>query len=412
MAAQCLAGLPGHDRAQVVVVGAEAHVCVMQTSLELLEDGKEVYVVADAIASRRAADRDIALTRMRDEGIRVVTREMVAFEWLGEAGTPLFRRRSSQVSSSSVSARTCRMSFLAILAALGLEQWRAFAWRASVERAFVRYARWIEREWNGGTAQHGWFALVVAIAPPVLVVEGVFLAGWLVHPAVGLVLNVVVLYFMMGFRRFSHAVSAIVNAFKANDLAEARRALAAWRGGSVSELTSEDVARLAIERGLVDAYRQVFARDLLVRDPARVRRARCSTAPWRCSRRNGDAPPPGIEPTPLTQARDEFGRPARKLLALLDWIPVRLTALSFAIVGDFEDAVACWRTQAHLWATAGRRPRHRHSAGERRRRAGRAAGRAAAGAGRRAGRARRTGHRRAGRRRTCCLPPSDWCGGR
>jgi nicotinamidase-related amidase len=90
VAAQCLAELPGHDRAQVVVVGAEAHVCVLQTSLELLEDGKEVYVVADAIASRHAADRDIALTRMRDEGIRVVTREMVAFEWLAVAGTPLF----------------------------------------------------------------------------------------------------------------------------------------------------------------------------------------------------------------------------------------------------------------------------------------------------------------------------------
>jgi len=65
-------------------------VCVLQTSLELLEDGKEVYVVADAVASRRPADRDVALTRMRDEGIRVVTREMVAFEWLNVAGTPLF----------------------------------------------------------------------------------------------------------------------------------------------------------------------------------------------------------------------------------------------------------------------------------------------------------------------------------
>ena len=91
VSAECLANLPGHDRAQVVVVGAEAHVCVLQTSLELLEDGKEVYVVADAIASRRPEDRDVALTRMRDEGIRVVTREMVAFEWLGEAATPLFR---------------------------------------------------------------------------------------------------------------------------------------------------------------------------------------------------------------------------------------------------------------------------------------------------------------------------------
>jgi len=90
VAAQSLAALPGHDRAQVVVVGAEAHVCVMQTSLELLEDGKEVYVVADAIASRHAADRDVAIRRMRHEGIRIVTREMVAFEWLAVAGTPLF----------------------------------------------------------------------------------------------------------------------------------------------------------------------------------------------------------------------------------------------------------------------------------------------------------------------------------
>ena len=91
VAAQCLASLPGHDRAQVVVVGAEAHVCVLQTSLELLEDGKEVYVVADAVASRHSLDREVALTRMRDEGIRVVTREMVTFEWLGEAATPLFQ---------------------------------------------------------------------------------------------------------------------------------------------------------------------------------------------------------------------------------------------------------------------------------------------------------------------------------
>ena len=96
VAAQCLPGLPGHDRAQVVVAGAEAHVCVLQTSLELLEDGKEVYVVADAVASRHPADRDFALTRMRDEGIRVVTREMVAFEWLAEAPTALFREVNNE----------------------------------------------------------------------------------------------------------------------------------------------------------------------------------------------------------------------------------------------------------------------------------------------------------------------------
>ncbi|MFO1323850.1 MAG: hydrolase [Burkholderiales bacterium] len=91
VAEQCLAKLPGGERAQIVIAGAEAHVCVMQSALELLEDGKEVFVVADAVGSRRQFDRDIALVRMRDEGVRVVTREMVAFEWLGEAGTPLFR---------------------------------------------------------------------------------------------------------------------------------------------------------------------------------------------------------------------------------------------------------------------------------------------------------------------------------
>jgi adenosylcobinamide-phosphate synthase len=243
------------------------------------------------------------------------------------------------------------MSFLAILAAIGLEQWRAIAWRARVERAFVRYARWIERRWNGGTAQHGWFALVAAIAPPVLIVEGLFLAAWIVHPLLGFVFTVIVLYFMMGFRRFSHAVSAIVNAFKASDLAEARRALAAWRGGPVSELSSEDVARLAIERGLVDAYRQVFAVIfwfVILPGPAGAvlyRAAALLAREWGMLA-------PGIEASPHTQARSEFGRPARQVLAVLDWIPVRLTALSFAIVGDFEDAVACWRAQAHLWAIA------------------------------------------------------------
>ena len=90
VAAQCLAGLPGNDRAQMVLIGAETHVCVLQSALELLEDGKEVFVVADAVGSRRPFDRDMALLRMREEGVRIVTREMVVFEWLGEAGTALF----------------------------------------------------------------------------------------------------------------------------------------------------------------------------------------------------------------------------------------------------------------------------------------------------------------------------------
>ena len=96
VAAECLGALPGADRAQVVVAGVETHVCLLQTALELLEEGKEVYVVADAVGSRRAFDRDWALARMRKEGVRIVTREMVVFEWLGEADTPLFRAVSKE----------------------------------------------------------------------------------------------------------------------------------------------------------------------------------------------------------------------------------------------------------------------------------------------------------------------------
>lgn len=241
------------------------------------------------------------------------------------------------------------MSVVAILIALGLEQWRAFDWRAGVERAFVRYARMLERKFNGGTRQHGVYAAIAAVAPPVALAAGLFWLADALHPLLGLLVNVIVLYFLMGFRRFSHAISAIVVALQAADLGAARRALGAWRGGSTADLASADIARLAIERGLVDAYRQVFAVlfwFVVLPGPAGAvlyRAVALLAEEWK-------GPVPGVEPSPLVQSRGEFGRPARKLLAVLDWIPVRLTALSFAVVGDFEDAVACWRTQAARWA--------------------------------------------------------------
>jgi len=242
------------------------------------------------------------------------------------------------------------MSLVAILLALGLEQWRAFDWRAGVERAFVRYARLLERKLNGGTRQHGVIAAIAAVAPPVIAVAALYWLADALHPLAGLVVNVIVLYCLMGFRRFSHALSAIVAALSANDLPAARRALSAWRSGaSTMDLASGDVARLAIERGLVDAYRQVFAVIfwfVVLPGPAGAvlyRAAALLAEEWR-------GPVPGIEPSPLVQSRSEFGLPARALLIALDWLPVRLTALSFAVVGDFEDAVACWRTQASRWS--------------------------------------------------------------
>ncbi len=87
---------PGGDRAQFIVAGTEAHVCVQQTVLDLLDHGRRVFVVEEALGSRRPSDKALALERMRQHGADIVSREMVAFEWLRQAGTELFREISRE----------------------------------------------------------------------------------------------------------------------------------------------------------------------------------------------------------------------------------------------------------------------------------------------------------------------------
>ncbi len=90
----CLRGVSALDRPQVVVCGIEAHICVLQSAMDLQSSGKQVFVVADCVASRDPYNRSIALERMRQHGIVIVSREMVAFEWLGVSGTEEFREIS------------------------------------------------------------------------------------------------------------------------------------------------------------------------------------------------------------------------------------------------------------------------------------------------------------------------------
>jgi len=78
-------------REQWVLCGIETHVCVYQTALDLLRDGRQVALAADAVSSRRPRDRDLALGRMRELGVQVMSTEMVLFEILRQAGTPDFR---------------------------------------------------------------------------------------------------------------------------------------------------------------------------------------------------------------------------------------------------------------------------------------------------------------------------------
>ena len=80
----------GDDR-DVIAIGCEAHVCVLQTVLGLLDAKRRVFVVSDAIGARHPDNRDAALRRMGRHGAEVVTTEMVVFEWLGTAAHPRFR---------------------------------------------------------------------------------------------------------------------------------------------------------------------------------------------------------------------------------------------------------------------------------------------------------------------------------
>ena len=83
--------LQAPERGTIVIAGCEAHVCLLQTALDLIEDEFDVWVVTDACSSRTERNRDAAFDRLAGAGAELVTTEMVAFEWLGSCEHPAFK---------------------------------------------------------------------------------------------------------------------------------------------------------------------------------------------------------------------------------------------------------------------------------------------------------------------------------
>ncbi len=79
------------DKSQIILVGMEAHICVLQTALDLIAQGKQVMVVEDAIISRHAANRSNAIARMANAGAIITNTESVLYEWLGDAKHEAFK---------------------------------------------------------------------------------------------------------------------------------------------------------------------------------------------------------------------------------------------------------------------------------------------------------------------------------
>lgn len=100
----CRERLEALGRHQPIVAGTETHVCVLQTTLALKEAGFEPYVAVDAVSSRKAVDREVALDRLRQAGVGFVTTEMVLFEWLARGDTDEFRDLLPLIKSESLPA--------------------------------------------------------------------------------------------------------------------------------------------------------------------------------------------------------------------------------------------------------------------------------------------------------------------
>ncbi|PBJ10112.1 isochorismatase family protein [Flavobacterium sp. ACN6] len=79
------------ERKQIIVVGTEAHICVQQTVLDLLELDYEVFILESAVGTRNPDDKIKAVERMRQNGAEIITKDMLAFEWLEKADREIFK---------------------------------------------------------------------------------------------------------------------------------------------------------------------------------------------------------------------------------------------------------------------------------------------------------------------------------
>lgn len=248
------------------------------------------------------------------------------------------------------------MALFSLILALLLEQVRPVNPYGAAFQVFGRWTEAVAANFNAGERRHGALGWLCAVLPWVVAVNMVF---WILHsisPIFAWAWNVVVVYFTMGFRQFSHGFTVVLEALRAGQLDRARAALGQWREESVDEYTQAEVAKVSIEQGLLGSHRHVFGviawfvfvpavfgtvlpgtLAILLSGPGGAVLYRLSALLGeRWGARNDEE-------------FSQFGGFAREAFHVLDWVPARLTAVSFAIVGDFEDAVYCWRSQAAAW---------------------------------------------------------------
>jgi adenosylcobinamide-phosphate synthase len=238
------------------------------------------------------------------------------------------------------------MSFFAILFALLLEQARPLARTNPIHAGLRAWALSVSRNFDAGKPLHGWVSWALAVLVPSLAVLGIYwLLRWGAGWPLAMLWNVAVLYITLGFRQFSHHFTRIRDALEAGDEDAARTALAHWQQVDVGELPRSEIVRHVIEYSVIAAHRHVFgvlawfsilaALGLGPTGAVLYRLAEFVSRYWRY-RERADAQP----------ASAALQRASALAWTAIDWLPTRLTALSFAMVGSFEEAIEGWRFHA------------------------------------------------------------------
>jgi adenosylcobinamide-phosphate synthase len=241
------------------------------------------------------------------------------------------------------------MSFFSLLFAFLLEQVRPLNFGESLERISQAWSDRVRNTLDTGDQRHAWTAWGVAIGLPCLVVLVVHIVlAWYLGWLFAMFWSVAVLYATLGFRHFSHHFTSIRHALSVGDDVQANTLLSEWSGARGENLSREEIIRHVIEYSAIAAHRHVFGVVVwfvvfagLGLGPVGAIFYRLSeflSRSWNSSHFSGLADAEHYSPALETTAA--------KAWHSADWLPARLTALSFAVVGNFEDAVEAWRHDA------------------------------------------------------------------
>jgi len=238
------------------------------------------------------------------------------------------------------------MSFISVLFALLLEQARPLGRGNPIHAAMRAWVRWCTRNLDAGKPLHGWLAWGFAVGGPSLLS---LLLYWLLALLVGWPLAVLwsalVLYASLGFRQFSFHFTQIRDALADGDDALARTLLAKWQDIDAQEWSRSDMIGRVIEYSVLASHRHVFGVlawfSVLAAfglGPTGAVLYRLSEFVARYWHHQSES-----HLQPVSSALQDNARAA---WYLVDWLPARVTALGFAVVGNFEEAIDGWRQYA------------------------------------------------------------------